>query len=294
MTPKDLKRAIIVAAGFGLALLAYASLFQVKETQLAVVLEFGEPIASHSTPGLKLKSRPWQNVLYFDRRVLNLDVPPREVITSDQKRLIVDAFARYRIVNPLLVYQRVTNEAGVTQQLATVTQSQLREVLARQTFTALLSSERVGLMREIRDRVNQAAQSIGVEIVDVRIKRTDLPAANSDAIYRRMQTERQREAAEIRARGEEQALGVRADADRDRLILLAEANRQADISRGEGDGEAAAIFAKAFGKDEEFFAFYRSMQAYRAALGKNDTTLILSPDNPFFRYLGGEKSAPRR
>lgn len=281
--------ALILAAVVGF--LGYFSLFQVYETEQAIVLAFGEPKETITTPGLHVKV-PWYSVIFLERRILNLDVPPEEVVASDQKRLVVDAFARFRIADPLRVYQRVGDESGARNRLATIVRSKLREVLARQTFATMLSPERANLMLEIRDGANQAAAELGVDIVDVRIKRVDLPVANSQAIYRRMETERQQEAAEVRAQGEEEKLRIRSAAERDRTILIAEAERQANILRGEGEGESVRIFAEAFGKDEEFFAFYRSMQAYRKALGKDDTTMVLSPDSEFFKFL--EAAAARR
>ncbi|GAB4144909.1 MAG: protease modulator HflC [Sphingomonadales bacterium] len=281
-------RMIGLLAALGvLAVLAGMSLFQVHETQQAIVLEFGNPKRTHSEPGLKVKL-PWQNVIFLERRILNLDIEPQEVIASDQKRVVVDAFARFRVVDPLRVYQRVTDENGVRNRLSTLVRSQLREVLARESFALMLSAQRADLMAQIAQGANQAANELGAEVIDVRIKRADLPTANSQAIYQRMQTEREQEAREIRATGQEEALGIRANADRDRTVILAEARRQSEVLRGEGDGEAVRIFAEAFGKDEEFFAFYRSMQAYQAALGQEDTTMILSPDSEFFRFFGGD------
>ncbi len=277
---------LLVALGV-LAVAAGMSLFQVHETQQAIVLEFGNPKRTYSEPGLKVKL-PWQNVIFLERRILNLDIEPQEVIASDQKRVVVDAFARFRIVDPLRVYQRVTDENGVRNRLSTLVRSQLREVLARESFAVMLSAQRADLMMQIAKGANQAANELGAEVIDVRIKRADLPTANSQAIYQRMQTEREQEAREIRATGQEEALGIRANADRDKTVLLAEARRQSEVLRGEGDGEAVRIFAEAFGKDEEFFAFYRSMQAYQAALGQEDTTMILSPDSEFFRFFGGD------
>lgn len=286
-------RTIALLAALGaLAVVASLSLFQVHETQQAIVLEFGNPKKTHSEPGLKVKL-PWQNVVFLDRRILNLDVEPQEVIAADQKRIVVDAFARFRIVDPLRVYQRVTDENGVRNRLSTLVRSQLREVLARQTFATMLSAERAALMAQIAEGANRAAAELGAEVIDVRIKRADLPAANSQAIYQRMQTEREQEAREIRATGQEESLGIRANADRDKTVILAEARRAAEVLRGEGDGEAVRIFAQAFGKDAEFFAFYRSMQAYAAALGGDSTTMIMAPDSEFFRFFGDANAQKR-
>jgi len=274
---------LIIAAGI-VFLLASFSLFTLPETRQAIVLQFGRPITTYAEPGLKFKM-PWQNVVFLDNRVLNLDVPPQEVTTSDQKRMIVDAFARFQIVDPLKLYQRVFNENGARDILSTPIRSQLRQVLGKQTFATLLSAERNNLMEQIRAGANIAAEDLGVKLVDVRIKRADLPKANSEAIYRRMTTEREQEAREIRARGEEAKLRIRAEADRERTVLLAKAEQESQNKRGDGDAQAIKIFADAFERDEEFFGFYRSMQAYRTSLKKNDTTMVLSPDSQFFEYF---------
>lgn len=265
--------------------LGYASFFTVTETQQALVLQLGEHKRTIQEPGLNFKIPFIQNVVFLDKRILNLDVRPQEVIASDQKRLVVDAIARFRIIDPLLTYQTRVNEVGAAQALATLLSSNVREVLGREEFITLLSGERANLMRLIRDQVNEGAKGFGIEIVDVRIRRADLPAANSQAIFTRMNTERKQEADETRAEGQEQAKGITADADRQVTVILANAERDAQILRGEGDGEAVSIFADAYNKDKDFFEFYRTMQAYKKAIGKNDTTLILSPNSEFFKFL---------
>ncbi len=262
----------------------YMSIFTVTETEQTLVLQFGNPIRTVQEPGLYFKL-PWQSTLYLDKRILNLNIPEQELIASDQKRLVVDAFARYRIIDPLRTYQRVFNELGANNRLQALLTSSLRQVLGREVFSTLLSGERAVLMQIIRDNVNAEAQDLGLEIVDVRIRRVDLPEANSNAIYQRMQTEREREAREARAEGREQEARVRAQADREVTVLLAESQRDAEILRGEGDARVVQIFADAYGRDEAFFEFYRSMQAYRIALGNDDTTLILSPDSEFFKFF---------
>jgi membrane protease subunit HflC len=231
--------------------------------------------------------------------VLDLDTPAEEVIAADQKRLVVDAFARYRIVDPLLFYQTVRDQLRATQQLNAVVSSSMRQILGGQAFATVLSGERGQLMRAIRDVVNGEAKAYGIEIVDVRIRRADLPEANSQAIFRRMQTEREREAKEVRAQGAEVAQRIRARADREKAVLLADAQRQSQVNRGEGDAEASRIFAEAFGKDPQFYAFYRSMQVYRDSLGGDSTTMVLSPQSQFFQYFdaknlpgGGRPQAP--
>lgn len=268
------------------AILAGGSMFTVNEMQQAIVVQFGSPQRIVQTAGLHFKIPFIQDVRYLDKRILNLDVPAQEVIAADQKRLVVDAIARFRIIEPLLMYTRVRTENGARQQLNTVLISNIREVLGSEVFVTLLSGERASLMHRIRDNVNREARNYGIEIVDVRIKRADLPAANSEAIFSQMRTAREREAREARAEGREQAVGIRARADRDRIVLLAEARKQSEILRGEGDGLAVKIFADAFSTDEDFFEFYRSMQAYKKALGNDDTTLILSPDSEFFKFFG--------
>lgn len=278
-------KTIISLIVLGLALFAASlSVYTLPETRQAIVLQFGNPVRTHVEPGLKFKA-PWQNVVMLDSRVLNLDVPPEEVTTSDQKRLVVDAFARFQITDALKLYQRVFNENGARDFLSTPIRSQLRETLGKQTFTTLLSAERGSLMEQIRTGANRAARDLGVELVDVRIKRADLPKANSDAIYRRMQTEREQEAREIRAEGEEEKLRIRAEADKQRTVMLARAEENSQKVRGDGDAQAVKIFADAFQRDEEFFGFYRSMQAYRKALRKDDTSMVLSPDSEFFEYF---------
>lgn len=288
--------ASIVVFLLGLAALgAYFTFFMVSESQQALVLEFGKPKRQVTKPGLHWKIPVLENVEYFDRRILALESTPQEVIASDQKRLVVDAFARYRIVDPLKFFQTVRDETIARSRLGAVVDASLRRVLGAATFSAVISERREELMRTIRNQVNAEAAGFGIEVVDVRIKRADLPEANSQAIFRRMQTEREREAAEFRARGEEVARRIRADADRQVTILKAEAERDAQKLRGEGDAQRNNIFAEAFNKDPDFFAFYRSMQAYEQGLKSGDTRLVLSPDSEFFRFfndpLGSQPNA---
>ncbi len=262
-----------------------SSVYTVHQAEQALVLQFGKPQRVVQEPGLKFKIPFVQNVEIFDRRVLEFDVPPEEVIASDQKRLVVDSFARYSIVDSLKFFQSVGNEGVVRTRLSPIINAGVRRALGNVPLQHIVSGERVALMGAIRSIVNTETKDFGIEIVDVRIKRTDLPEENSQAIFRRMQTEREREAKELRAEGEEEGQKIRARADRDKVVLIAEARKTAQIIRGEGDGEAIRIFAEAFGKDVEFFAFYRSMEAYREALGSDDTTMVLSPDSEFFRYF---------
>jgi len=272
-----------------LGALVFFSLFIVKEVNQAIVLQFGDPKRIIVEPGLNFKIPFIQNVVYLDKRILNLDTPPEEVIASDQKRLIVDAFARFKIIDPLKFYISVGNERVARSRLSTIINSRIRNVLGQQELQTLLSKDRTKQMTLIQQGVNTEAENFGIKIVDVRIKRADLPQANSDAIYRRMQTEREREAKEFRARGAEMAVTITSTADKEVSVILANANKDSEIMKGEGDGERNRIFAEAFGRDPEFFAFYRAMQAYETALIGGDTSLILSPDSEFFKFFGNIK-----
>ena len=265
---------------------AFQSIFIVQEINQAIVLQFGDPKKIITKPGLNYKIPFIQNVAYLDRRVLNLDNPPEEVIAVDQKRLIVDAFARFKIVDPLKFYISVGNERVARSRLATIINSRIRSVLGTQELATLLSTDRAVHMATIQNDVNTEAQNFGIKIVDVRIKRADLPQANSEAIYKRMQTEREREAKEFRAQGAEMAAKITSTADKEVTVILANANKQSEIMKGEGDGKRNRIFADAFGRDPEFFAFYRAMQSYETALIGGDTSLILSPDSDFFKFFG--------
>ena len=269
-----------------LAVTAFFSIFIVKEINQAIVLQFGDPKRIILKPGLNFKIPFIQNVVFLDKRILNLDAPPEEVIASDQKRLIVDAFARFQIVDPLKFYISVGNERVARSRLSTIINSRIRSVLGTQRLQTLLSEDRNKQMALIQEGVNNEANKFGIKIVDVRIKRADLPQANSDAIYRRMQTEREREAKEFRARGAEMAVTITSTADKEVAVILAEANKNSEIMKGEGDGLRNKIFADAFGKDPEFFAFYRAMQAYEKALIGGETSLVLSPDSEFFKFFG--------
>ena len=264
----------------------FQSLFIVQEISQAIVLQFGDPKKIITKAGLNFKLPFIQNVVYLDRRILNLDNAPEEVIAADQKRLIVDAIARFKIVDPLKFYISVGNERVARSRLSTIINSRIRGVLGKQELATLLSTDRAKQMAIIQNDVNSEAKNFGIEIVDVRIKRADLPPANSDAIYKRMQTEREREAKEFRAQGAEIAQKIRSTADKDVTVLLAEANKKSEIMKGEGDGLRNKIFADAFGKDPQFFGFYRAMQAYEKALIGGETSLVLSPDSEFFKFFG--------
>jgi membrane protease subunit HflC len=272
---------IIVAA----LIVGYSSLFTVYQTQQALVIRLGQPVRVISEPGLNFKAPFIDAVVHIDKRILDLEAPPQEVIASDQKRLVVDAFARYRIKDPLRFYQTLGSINGANSQLSILLNSALRRVLGEVTFTHVVRDQRADLMARIRELVDHEATTYGVQVVDVRIRRADLPEQNSQAVYQRMQTERQREAAEFRAQGAQRAQEIRSRADREVTVLVAEATSRAEQIRGEGDGTRNQIFAEAFGKDPDFFAFYRSMQAYEQGLKHNDTRMLLKPDSNFFRYF---------
>jgi membrane protease subunit HflC len=286
--------AAIVAAVILIAV--YSALFSVYQTQQALVLRFGEPVRIIDQPGLNAKIPLIDSVIFLDKRILDLENPSQEVIASDQKRLVVDAFARYRITDPLRFYQAVGTIEGANSRLAIVLNSALRRVLGESTFIQVVRDQREELMNRIRDQVNREAAGFGISVIDVRIRRADLPEANSQAVFQRMQTERQREAAEIRAQGAQASQGIRANADRQSTIIVAEATSTGDKLRGEGEAEKNRIFAEAYGKDKGFFDFYRSMQAYEAGLKGDDTRMLLSPDSSFFRFFrdpaGAAKPVP--
>ena len=278
------------------AVVAYMTLFTVEQTQQAIVLEFGKPKREIKDPGLHYKIPFIQNVEYFDKRILGIDTAAQEVIASDKKRLVVDAFARYRITDPLLFFQSVRDERIANARIGAILEASLRRVLGSASFEAVVRDKRDALMRTILSQVNGEAAGLGVQIVDVRIKRVDLPEANMQAIYRRMQTERQREAAEFRAEGEGAARRIRATADRQVTVLKADATGESERIKGDGDAQRNRIYAEAFNQDADFFAFYRSMQAYEAALKAGDTRMLLTPDSEFFRYFneaGGQMPAAK-
>jgi membrane protease subunit HflC len=281
-----MNRGLLIAAVAVAALVVGATLsfFIVQQTQQALVLQFGQIIRAERDPGLHFKL-PWQSVLYYEKRMLDLDPPAQQVILTDQKRIDVDAYARYRITDPRLFNQRVRDEATVRQRLSPIVNSSMRRVLGTVTLTQVLSPDRDRIMQDIQREVNEQARDFGIEIVDVRLRRADLPAETSKSIYDRMASEREREAREARAQGQEEKQRIESRANRDRDVLLADARREAETLRGEGDALASQVFAEAFARDPAFFAFYRSMQAYREALANGDTTMVLSPDSEFFRFL---------
>jgi membrane protease subunit HflC len=278
----------------------YSSLFTVYQTRQALVVRLGNPLRVVTQPGLNVKLPLFDSVIYIDKRILDLENSSQEVIASDQKRLVVDAFARYRVRDALKFYQTVSNVEGANLRLSPYLNSALRRVLGEATLTHVVRDEREQLMARVREQLDREAQQFGIEVVDVRIRRADLPEQNSQAVYKRMQTEREREAQEFRSQGTQRAQEIRARADRDATVIVAEATSKAEQTRGEGDSERNRIFAEAYGKDPSFFAFYRAMQAYDVGLQQGDTRFVVRPDSEFFRYfsdpdgkgVGGIGSAP--
>ncbi len=276
----------VVAALVIVALIvAYSALFTVYQTRQALVVRLGQPIRVVTEPGLNYKMPLIDSVIYIDKRILDLENPAQEVIASDQKRLVVDAFARYRINDALKFYQAVGSVEGANSRLSSFLNSALRRVLGEATLMQVVRDQREQLMARVREQLESEAEAFGITVVDVRIRRADLPEENSLAVYERMKTERQQEAAQIRAQGTQRAQEIKAKADRDVTVLLAEAQSKGEQTRGEGDAERNRIFADAYGRDPGFFAFYRSMQAYEAGLRSSDTRMLLKPDSEFFRFF---------
>jgi len=285
MSEKILKISIFVTVLIGL--LIYSTFFIVKETHQAIVLQLGEPKKVYKDAGLYFKIPLIQNVHFLDKRVIDIDAPAEEVIALDQKRIIVDAYAKFIINDPLKFYISVGNERIAQSRLASIINAKIRGVLGKENLVNLISTNRNKLMSQITKDVAEEAKDFGIDVIDVRIKRADLPSANSEAIFKRMQTERTREAKEFRAQGFEVGQTIKSIADKEVAIILADARKTAQITRGEGDGLRNKIFAEAFGRDPEFFSFYRAMQSYEKSLiSGSETSLVLSPDSEFFRYFG--------
>lgn len=284
--------AIIGAAVLVGGVILANSFFIVDQTKQTLVLRFGEPVREIREPGLQWKIPFIEETVFYERRALDVDPPRQQVILSDQKRLDVDSYARYVITDPLEFYRSVRTEREAVSRLSNIINSSLRRVLGNQTLFQVLSDRRVEIMAQIKEGVNDSALRFGLEIIEVRIRRADYPDATRENIYNRMISEREREAKQFRAEGSEQAQKIRADADKQRTIIIAEAQKQAETLRGEGDGEAIKIYADAFGQDPEFFAFYRSMQAYQRAMAAGDTTMVLSPDSDFFRFFNSMEGLP--
>lgn len=276
---------------FILLAVGYSSVFTVQQTEQTIVLRFGEPVDVVTDPGLHFKA-PWNSVINVDKRILDLENPSQEVIAADQKRLVVDAFARYRIKNALRYYTSVGSIQAANLQLTTLLNAALRRVLGEVNFITVVRDDREKLMSRIREQLDKEADGYGIQVVDVRIRRADLPEQNSQAVYNRMKTEREREAAEFRAQGDQKALEIRSKADREATVIVAEANSAADQTRGAGDAERNRLFAEAYSKDKDFFAFYRSMTAYENGLKSSDTRFLLRPDSEFFKYFGSANGKP--
>jgi membrane protease subunit HflC len=289
----DLAGGALAALVLVALLIAYGSVFTVYQTDQALVVRFGEPRRAITEPGLNFKLPLMDSVIYVDKRILDLENPAQEVITSDQKRLVVDSFARYRVNDALKFYQTIGVIGAANSRLSTLLNSALRRVLGEATTIDIVRDKRAQLMAMVRDQLESEAQSFGVAVVDVRIRRANLPEQNSQAVYQRMQTERQREAAEFRAQGNQHAQEIRAKADRDVTVLIAQAQSKGEQTRGEGDAERNRIYAEAYGRDPDFFTFYRSMQAYENGMHASDTRMLLTPDSSFFRYFGNPSGKPR-
>ncbi|MGD1879343.1 MAG: protease modulator HflC [Kiloniellaceae bacterium] len=268
-----------------LGLVAYGTLFTVDQTQQAIVMQFGEPKRVIAEPGLAWKLPLIQNVQYYEKRVLNLDPPAENILLSDQKRLIVDVFARYRIADPLKFFQTVRSEDTARNRLGIIVNGRLRQILGNSTLSSVLSDERTQILQDLKVSVDQETQRFGIALVDVRIRRADLPDETRESVYNRMRSEREREAAEFRAQGFEQAQRIKASADREATVIKAEADRESSILRGQGEGRRTEILNNAYGQDPDFFNFYRSMQAYGASLSAESTYMVLSPDSEFFSFF---------
>ncbi len=272
---------VLIAAGVAV----YASAFIVHQNEQALVLEFGKPKRVVPRPGLNWKLPLVETVDIFDKRILDIDTQTQEVTASDQKRLIVDAFARYKIVDPLKFYQALRDESVVRSRLGPILESAMRRALGSATFQDVVRDKREQLMKQIAKNVNEEGEDFGLEVVDVRIKRADLPEQNQKSVFDRMRAERQREAAEFRAQGTGEASRIKATADREVTVIKAEATRKGEELRGNGEAERNRVFAEAFGRDPDFFGFYRSMQAYEQGLQPDGTRLVISPDSAFFQYF---------
>src|SRR6187431_3199898 len=277
---------------FAVIIVSYSSVFTVSQTEQVLVVRLGEPVRVVTEPGLNFKAPFIDTVISIDKRILDLENPSQEVIAADQKRLVVDAFARYKIKNALRFYQSIGSIQAANIQLTTLLNAAMRRVLGEVTFIQIVRDERENLMNKIREQLDKEADGYGISVVDVRIRRADLPEANSQAVYQRMQTERQREAAEFRAQGGQKAQEIRSKADREATVIIADANSTAEQVRGTGDGERNRLFAEAYGQDADFFAFYRSMTAYETGLRASDTRFLLRPDSDFFKFFSNSSGKP--
>ncbi len=268
----------------------FGAMFTVDQRQQVLILQFGEPIRTIDTPGIKFKIPLIQDAVFFDKRIIDLALAEQEVIAADQKRLIINAFAKYQITDPLKFYTTVGNYYGLSSKLSGILDSSLRQIIGEVTLNELLTENRGDVMKKIKEVVSTSSEIFGIKIIDVRIMRADLPKENSDAIYARMQTEREKEAREIRANGAEEAQKIRAEADKQKTIILANAKKESDLARGTGEAESIKIYASSYGRDPEFADFYRSMSAYKTALQSDKTRMIISPDSEFFKYFGSTRN----
>ena len=279
------RRWLVVIGSAALAFVVWTSVFfTVPVWMQAVVVQLGDPVRTITEPGLYVKVPFIQDVLYFDKRLLDYEASPKEILTKDKQQLVVDNYSRWRIDDPLLFFRTVRNEAGAQSRLDDIVYSDLRETLGRHTLSDIVSGQRSDLMKEVTAASDMKTRAYGIRLIDVRIKRADLPEKNELNVFNRMRTERERQAKRFRAEGDEEARKVRSDADKQVRILTADARQKADIVRGEGDAQAVKIFADAYGRDPDFYEFVRAMDAYRKTIDA-DTTLILSTDSDFFRWL---------
>jgi membrane protease subunit HflC len=280
---------VLIVLALIVLIIGYSSLFTVYQTRQALVVRLGNPLRIETKPGLHFKMPLVDSVIYVDKRILDLENSAQEILASDSKPLIVDAFARYKVRDPLLFYKTVGSTDNANGRLSPLLSSAVRRVLGDATLIQVVRDQREDLMAKVRQQMDDEAKQFGIEVVDVRIRRADLPPQNSEAVYKRMQTDREREAQEFRSTGTQKAQEIRAKADRDATVIVAEATSKGEQTRGEGDAERNRIFAEAYSKDQDFFAFYRSMQAYEAGLPEGDTRLVLRPDSEFFRYFSDPK-----
>ena len=281
---RSFKSSILVFLLLGVVILLQQSLFIVQQTQQALVIQLGHPLDKVYRPGLHMKLPFIQNVVYFDARILDYDARPAEALTSDLKSMVLDNYARWKIVDPLRFYRTMRTEANAQARLDAVSYSQIRAHIGRHTLTEVVNAKRTAIMDSVTEKTSQQMNEFGIKIVDVRIKRTDLPAENQRAIFDRMRAERERQATQYRSEGSEESTKIRSEADKERALILAEANKKSQVLRGEGDAEAARIYAEAFSKSPEFFSFQRGLEALRKSLGEN-TRMVLTPDSPLLQPI---------
>ncbi|MDA0782081.1 MAG: protease modulator HflC [Rickettsiales bacterium] len=298
-----MNKGLFAIVGVFIVLLLLNSFFIVNQTEQVIVLQFGKPVefnddgkevAYINNPGLKFKIPFIQQVVRFDKRILYFEAADKEILDSENKTLTVSAFAKYKIIDPLTFYEKVTDLRGINSKLDKIFESSLRDAIGKAPLQTLLTDNRKGIMKEINDSVVEKSSAFGIQVTDVRIVRADLPKENSDAIFQRMYTDRNKEAREYRAQGQEEAQKIVSKAEKLATIIIAEAERDSQIIRGEGDGKATKIFADAFNRDSEFFSFYRSMQAYKGSINKDSTSMVLSPDSEFLGYFGDINGVRKR